>query len=153
MTKNFVFSYDNLHENDLNKVAKDVLSQMVKKNLHIMLLRGDLGAGKTTFTKKIAEELNVTEKVSSPTFVIMKEYETSGILGFNKMVHIDAYRLKNHDDLRVFDLKDVLRQSDVLFIIEWPDKLDFKFEKALLIDIYLVCENKRNMKIKILNDM
>ncbi len=149
MTKSIVFSYNSLQEDDLNKVAKEVLSYMSENNLHIMLLRGNLGAGKTTFAKKIAEELEVIGNVSSPTFVIMKEYETSGVFGFSKMVHIDAYRIKNHDDLKVFDLKDILQQINTLFIIEWPDKLNFNFDKALVVDIYLEGENTRNMEIKI----
>ena len=58
----------------------------------IILLNGDLGAGKTTFVKGFAKALNITEKVTSPTFTILKKYE---ITDRNSLIHVDAYRLEN----------------------------------------------------------
>lgn len=95
----------------------------------VLLLTGDLGAGKTTFSKGFARGLGITAKVNSPTFVIQKEYE-----GRLNMVHIDAYRLEGiQQDLGFEDFIDP--QNVVL--IEWPQflqmpylshYLDIKFE-------------------------
>ena len=63
----------------------------------VVLLTGDLGAGKTTITKGIASGLNITEKVNSPTFNILKIY----LKGDKPLFHIDAYRLE--DDKKILD--------------------------------------------------
>jgi len=85
----------------------------------VVCLSGDLGAGKTTATQIIARHLDIIEPVTSPTFVIKKNYPiTHGPL--TKLVHIDAYRLEhetNHDSL-LFD-QDVADPHN-LVIIEWP---------------------------------
>lgn len=78
----------------------------------ILLLVGDLGAGKTTFVQGLAKGLNVSEKVNSPTFVIMKEYE-----GRLPLIHIDAYRLEGiSQDLGFEDYA----EDEVVKVIEWP---------------------------------
>ncbi|MCI5773186.1 MAG: tRNA (adenosine(37)-N6)-threonylcarbamoyltransferase complex ATPase subunit type 1 TsaE [Erysipelotrichaceae bacterium] len=79
-------------------------------NHSLITLEGDLGAGKTTFTKAIAKALGVSKTISSPTFTILKSYE-----GKYKLHHIDAYRLEgNSQDLGFEELFD-----DDICIIEW----------------------------------
>lgn len=79
----------------------------------VVLLEGDLGAGKTTLTKGIAEGLGISEKVNSPTFNIMKLY----LKGIYPFVHIDAYRLEdNTDDIGL----DEFIGTDTICVIEWP---------------------------------
>ena len=87
------------------------------KGGEIIGLIGDLGAGKTSFTKGIANALGVKNIITSPTFVIMKVYE-----GRKKLVHIDAYRLTGYNDLRAIGLEDHLN-NDTIIVIEWADKL------------------------------
>ncbi|PRO66368.1 tRNA (adenosine(37)-N6)-threonylcarbamoyltransferase complex ATPase subunit type 1 TsaE [Alkalicoccus urumqiensis] len=82
----------------------------------VLTLSGDLGAGKTTFTKYLAEGLGVTKNVNSPTFTIMKEYE--GRLPF---FHMDAYRLE--DSMEEIGLEEYLEAGGVV-LIEWPEKID-----------------------------
>ena len=78
----------------------------------VVLLKGDLGAGKTTITKGIA--LGIKEKVNSPTFNIMKIY----LKGAKPLFHIDAYRLENNsDDIGL----DEFIGSEGITVIEWPD--------------------------------
>ena len=80
----------------------------------VILLKGDLGAGKTTLTKGIAEGLNVGEKVNSPTFNILKIYLNGRI----PLFHIDAYRLADNDD----DIGlDEYIATEGISVIEWPD--------------------------------
>ncbi len=88
----------------------------------IVALSGELGAGKTTFVKGIAKALGITEHVTSPTFVIMKIYDSSGGK-FERLVHIDAYRLKGIHHLNVLGWDELLRDQGNLILIEWPEKI------------------------------
>src|SRR5574343_1543908 len=85
---------NNLEEFEL--IAKQILDTFKKEGDSVVVgLIGNLGAGKTTFSKIIAHELGVANEVQSPTFTIMKIYETKNDQ-FKELVHIDAYRI---DDL------------------------------------------------------
>lgn len=91
-------------------------------------LSGDLGAGKTTFSKKYAEKLGIFENVTSPTFVIQKGYkipENSPLSGiFTDFVHIDAYRLESSKELEVLGWSKLLASPRTLIFIEWPEKVE-----------------------------
>lgn len=79
----------------------------------VVLLYGDLGAGKTTFTKGVAHGLNIKERVNSPTFNILKLY----LNGDKNLFHIDAYRLENEN----YDIGlDEYIGAEGITIIEWP---------------------------------
>lgn len=88
----------------------------------VIALSGDLGAGKTTFVQELAKELGVIEPVTSPTFVIMKRYETTDA-DFQLLIHIDAYRLEDASELSVLGFDDVLAESKALICIEWPERV------------------------------
>lgn len=82
----------------------------------VITLEGDLGAGKTTFTKALAKGLGVTRTVNSPTFTIVKQYE--GTYPFN---HLDVYRLADSDE----DLGwDELFYSNAISVIEWAHLIE-----------------------------
>lgn len=89
----------------------------------IIALYGDLGSGKTTFTQGLAEAFGVRSHVTSPTFVIMKVYETSNA-AVKKVYHLDSYRLGTKDDAESIGLRDVLSQKDGVTLIEWPEKIE-----------------------------
>ncbi|TKI66429.1 tRNA (adenosine(37)-N6)-threonylcarbamoyltransferase complex ATPase subunit type 1 TsaE [Lysinibacillus mangiferihumi] len=99
-------------------------------------LEGDLGAGKTTFTKALAKGLGVTRTVNSPTFTIVKQYE--GRLPFN---HLDVYRLAESDE----DLGwDELFYGDAISVVEWAHLIEQDLPKErLAIEIYRIGENER----------
>lgn len=84
-------------------------------NGSVVLLKGDLGAGKTTLVRGVAEALNINEKITSPTFNIMKLY----LKGSKPLVHIDAYRLEDRDD--DIGLDEFIGIERGLTFIEWPD--------------------------------
>lgn len=88
----------------------------------VVALHGDLGAGKTTFTQHLARELGVMETVTSPTFVIMKQYETTDEK-FSLLVHIDAYRIEADEELTVLGFTDLLPLPNTLVVIEWAEKV------------------------------
>ncbi|GKW47145.1 tRNA (adenosine(37)-N6)-threonylcarbamoyltransferase complex ATPase subunit type 1 TsaE [Planococcus sp. NCCP-2050] len=82
----------------------------------VLTLEGDLGAGKTTFTKGIARGLGIKRMVNSPTFTILKQYE--GSLDLN---HFDVYRLEDSDEDIGFD---ELFESEAVSVIEWAQFIE-----------------------------
>jgi tRNA threonylcarbamoyladenosine biosynthesis protein TsaE len=96
---------------------------------------GDLGAGKTVFVKGLAKALGVREVVKSPTFNLMKIYKihlppppTPPRAGgeVRTLCHIDAYRLKNFDDLLDIGAEEYLGKENVVSVIEWAERINIK---------------------------
>ncbi len=87
----------------------------------LILLRGDLGAGKTAFTQFVADELGVKDDVTSPTFTIMKEYEGKRL----NIVHFDLYRINNALEVQEFGFDEYVfnTPSDTVVLVEWPDNV------------------------------
>ncbi|MCI5108581.1 MAG: tRNA (adenosine(37)-N6)-threonylcarbamoyltransferase complex ATPase subunit type 1 TsaE [Candidatus Pacebacteria bacterium] len=102
---------------------KTLISSLQKKDRAVVIgLFGNLGAGKTTFTKGVAKELGITEEVTSPTFVIQKTYDIP-IGDFERLVHIDAYRLESGEDLKKIGFLETLKDPENLIFIEWPENV------------------------------
>lgn len=98
-----------------------------------LLLRGDLGAGKTTFVKGLAQAWGIKQTITSPTFNIYQIYS-----GDRQLIHMDAYRLPDPSQLDDLMLEDFM-QSPYCFAIEWPERIaeslprgcwDLKFQLA-----------------------
>ncbi len=108
----------------------------------VITLEGDLGAGKTTFTKGLAKGLGIKRTVNSPTFTIIKEY-TNGRL---PLYHMDVYRLKDSDEDLGFD--EYFHGSGVT-VIEWAHIIkDQLTEHLLAIEITFLSEQKRKIRFK-----
>lgn len=90
------------------------LGKLVKGMHVVFLLDGDLAAGKTTLTKGIAKGLGISEVIKSPTFTIMRTYETEDA----KLYHLDLYRLSEVGG--DFDLEEYVFDEDSVVVIEWP---------------------------------
>lgn len=103
----------------------------------VITLEGDLGAGKTTFTKGIAKGLGITRTISSPTFTIIKEYDE----GTYPLYHIDAYRLEFSEEDIGFD--DYFH-GDGIAVVEWAQFIaDYIPENRFMIEIsYLDSESR-----------
>lgn len=90
----------------------------------VIALHGDLGGGKTTFTKGLAEALKVEEVITSPTFVMLKKYPAKLSNGQNiELVHIDAYRTDTIEDIKSVGIEDFLGRNDVVMVVEWAEKI------------------------------
>jgi len=105
-------SFEITHENELETVALKILNHY--KNSKIFLLQGTLGAGKTTITKAFAVQLGCTQKVVSPTYGLVNEYDSDG----GKLFHFDLYRLKNINEAIDIGIEDYLYGKNYCFI-EW----------------------------------
>lgn len=102
------------------------------KGGEVIGLVGQLGVGKTTFVQFLALALGVKEKVLSPTFVLMKVYNTTNAK-IRTMVHADAYRLNNSAELKNIGLEEYLGRNDSVVLIEWADKVKDILPKDALI--------------------
>ena len=89
----------------------------------LITLSGELGAGKTAFTKAAAHTLGVAETVSSPTFVLEKIYLLPPGQLFKRLIHIDAYRLEQGSELAPLGFNEFMQNSENLILLEWPEKV------------------------------
>jgi tRNA threonylcarbamoyladenosine biosynthesis protein TsaE len=116
----------------------------------VILLNGDLGAGKTTLTQGIAAGLGVEEYVQSPTFTLVAEHEgnTNGSTP-RKLYHLDLYRLQDEADLESFGYEQYLEPVDGVSVIEWPERAaGWLPENYLLIDFEIDGPSERLLHVK-----
>ncbi|MEC5171607.1 tRNA (adenosine(37)-N6)-threonylcarbamoyltransferase complex ATPase subunit type 1 TsaE [Chryseobacterium nepalense] len=96
---------------------QEIVNKIVPELQHnILLLKGNLGAGKTTFTQFLLKKLGSEDEVNSPTYSIVNEYSTPQ----GKVFHFDLYRLKNIDEVYDIGIEEYLDNA-FLCIIEWPE--------------------------------
>lgn len=129
-----------------SKNARD--TQTIAKNLaktlsggEVIILNGDLGAGKTTFTKGLVKGLGGKKTVVSPTFTIMHSYDDTRI----PVYHFDMYRIADEDELYELGLEEYLYENGVA-VIEW-NKFSRLPEKTVTVNIVLKGGNEREIEI------
>ncbi|HZS43216.1 MAG TPA: tRNA (adenosine(37)-N6)-threonylcarbamoyltransferase complex ATPase subunit type 1 TsaE [Candidatus Paceibacterota bacterium] len=110
-------------------------------------LIGDLGAGKTTFVQALGRLLGIRESMTSPTFVIEKNYELAGDPTWNKLIHIDAYRLQNGEELMKLNFEEIAADPKNLVLIEWSKNVESALPKNYQkIYFKFIDENTREIK-------
>lgn len=103
-----------------SEIAKEVIDMLASININILCLRGDLGAGKTTFSKSLFKSLGVVDEIQSPTFSLVNEYaDKDG----NSYYHFDFYRIKNLEEAYDMGYEDYFF-SNRLCVIEWPEMIE-----------------------------
>ena len=110
------------------QIAKMFLNKILKRNIKhrgalVVGLSGNLGAGKTTFIQAVARHLGIKNKVSSPTFVIIKKYSLKKPGDYKFLFHLDAYRLKNEKELLHLGWGEIINNKKHLVFIEWPENV------------------------------
>lgn len=110
----------------------------------VVLLHGDLGAGKTTLTQGVADGLGVEGPVQSPTFTLVREHETPGI----RLYHLDLYRLDDPGELEDIGYEVFINPPDGVSLIEWPERAgDWLPDRFLLIQIEHLGGDRRSVRI------
>jgi len=140
MNKKFKYSLTNIDE--ISQLIVDKI-----KTIKTIMLRGELGSGKTTIVKSVLKKIGVNEVVTSPTFSIVNEYNSAETIVY----HFDLYRIENTEELDVIGFEDYIYSQNICFI-EWPeivlDKINFKY---LDIEVKYLDENNREILISEIN--
>ena len=125
---------------DTEKVAINFAAEL--KGGEVVLLNGDLGAGKTTFTQFVFKELGVKDVVTSPTFAILKSYQ-----GKFKLHHFDTYRITAEEAIEAgFD--EVFQEKDSVIFVEWSENIaPLLPDNTIKINIKHIGENEREFEI------
>ena len=126
MSKKTVHTLD-----ELRLVAYEFLANLAKEapqeGAVLVGLTGDLGSGKTAFTKVVASVLGIDDTITSPTFVLEKRYSIpeGSIVNkrFSRLIHIDAYRLHKGEEMNALDWSATLADRGNLILLEWPEQV------------------------------
>jgi len=134
----------------LSKSEKDTfeLGLKISSKLNggeLILLYGDLGCGKTVFTKGLAKGLLILDEVTSPTYVFLRSYRGEKFT----LYHFDFYRIDKPSDLERIDIEDLIEDKKGIFVVEWPDLFPTGiFKKQLRLEFNSRGENDRLIDIK-----
>ena len=111
---------------ETQKIAADLAQKIINskplRRARILALEGELGAGKTTFVQGFAKALKIKRKITSPTFVLIKNY-TLPTTHYALLYHIDAFRLKDWHDLVSLGIRDVFADPRNIILIEWAERV------------------------------
>ena len=131
------------HNEDETKEFAEKLGAKLEAGT-VILYTGDMGAGKTTFTKGIASALGITDTVTSPTFALVNEY-----YGRLPLFHFDLYRINNTDDLYAIGFFDYLDRGGII-AAEWSENipdLESELDNVIRIKIEKLSENERRIVV------
>ena len=110
----------------------------------VVLLNGELGAGKTVFAKGVAEALGVVGDVKSPTFTLSCEYAGAGL----RLIHVDAYRLNSGEEAEACGINERFGDKSCVCLIEWPSKIESILpEKRIEVTIVRTGDNEREISV------
>ena len=118
------------------------LAQQLKSGT-VIAYRGDLGAGKTAFTRGLARGLGVSDPVTSPTYTIVNEY----LGGRMPLFHFDMYRLHSSDDLWDIGWEDYLERGGIC-AVEWSENVADAMEDAIIITIEKLGDETRRITVE-----
>lgn len=142
-------------EKQTQKIGEKLAKRL--KGGEIIALSGDLGGGKTTFVKGLAKGLGIRGLVTSPSFVLLREYPLPNRLIIQSsnhlsLVHIDLYRLKSLEEIESLGLSEFLGKKDKICVIEWAEKMKGYLKglpaKLIWVEFEYIERNLRKIKFK-----
>jgi len=139
-------------EKETQQLASLLTKEIKKKPLStqgalIIALQGELGSGKTKFVQGFAQELGISQRLTSPTFVVMKQYKIN-TNQFKHLYHIDCYRLDKPQELKELDFEQVVNNSHSLVLVEWAEKVKTILPPdAVWIKFNVLGEKKREITV------
>lgn len=111
-----------------------------------VLLFGNLGAGKTVFSRGFARGLGITEPVSSPTYTIVQEYD---IPSGGRLYHLDLYRISGVESALAFGVDEFIDDDNAIRLIEWPMRIDGILpDDCIKVTIEHINDNSRNITVE-----
>lgn len=122
------------------KLAGQAFASLLRPG-DVVLLSGQLGAGKTTFTQGVARGLGVSDRVTSPTFIIVRQHECVNDAGITTLHHADVYRVESIGEVMDLDLGELVEESAVA-IVEWGEIATSVFGRAVMTVDFLVDEKE-----------
>lgn len=129
------------------------LGKKLAQTLHggeVVLLQGELGSGKTIFTKGIAGGLGIKKIITSPTFVLFKIYPVTNKGKIKQLIHADCYRVKDGREILAAGLEEYLGREDTVVVVEWGDKVaDLIKGNIILIKLKIRCWGRRVVNYKL----
>ena len=134
------------------KVARLFAKELSKEKIRtarVIALHGNLGAGKTTFIQGFLRGLGVKSKITSPTFVILKNYKIKKG-NYAKAYHIDCYRIQSSQEILDLGFKEIISNPGNIVLVEWPERISAIMPKnATRINFkYGKKENERTLQIR-----
>lgn len=128
---------------ETRQLAASIASQLAVGD--VVLLHGDLGAGKTTFVQGLAQALGAGEQIQSPTFTLVAEHE----IRLGTLYHLDLYRLNDPAELESFGYGSLIEPVDGITVIEWPERAgDWLPDRYLLVQLDYVDADRRRVEVR-----
>jgi tRNA threonylcarbamoyladenosine biosynthesis protein TsaE len=133
-------------------VETQQVAEGLAKSLHggmAVVLFGDLGSGKTTFTQGLARGLGISGQVTSPSFLVMRLHTVRTNSTIKRFFHIDLYRTESEQDILAIGITDAFSDPKGVAVIEWGEKLESLLpKKRIEVRLEYVDENKRKIHIR-----
>ena len=126
----------------LSSIAAEIISSVKNKTL---LFYGEMGVGKTTLIKEICQQLGILDNISSPTFSLVNEYQTSK---GEKVFHFDFYRIEEEEEALDIGIEEYF-DSDAWCLVEWPENIENLLPlEAAQIHLSILDDEQRNIQLK-----
>ena len=127
---------------DLSSIAAEIISSVKNKTL---LFYGEMGVGKTTLIKEICQQLGILDNISSPTFSLVNEYQTSKE---EKVFHFDFYRIEEEEEALDIGIEEYF-DSDAWCLVEWPENIENLLPLDVVqIHLSILDDEQRNIQLK-----
>jgi tRNA threonylcarbamoyladenosine biosynthesis protein TsaE len=122
MTKQKIFITSSFAQTQ--KIGEDMAKELKgRSGPQVICLHGNLGSGKTTFTQGFARGFEITNKIISPTFIIMRSYQIKGRTQLSYLYHVDLYRTHTARDVVEIGLLEIMKDPENIVLIEWAEKI------------------------------